>query len=56
MEVEGDWACSLTKLWRFNKQDSNAEARYNYRMSQRAPYCSVCSMLNQSDDVSIGLY
>ena len=47
------WAKSLSRMWRFNAFDFEAEKRYNLKMSQRKPFCAVCSVLNRRDDVSM---
>ena len=54
MRIDHTWAKSLTKLWRFNPYDFEAEKRYNVKLSQRQPYCAVCSVINQIPEVGMG--
>lgn len=54
LEVDGDWALSLTKLWQFNVNDFEAEKEFNTSASNVAPYCSVCAVLSRK--AKVGYY
>ncbi|XP_067928646.1 lysine-specific demethylase 4A-like isoform X2 [Watersipora subatra] len=49
IKINQPWAKSLNRLWKFNKIDFDAEKRYNYKMSRRAPFCAVCSVLSHEE-------
>lgn len=46
IRLDFPWAKPLSRLWKFNKWDFEAVKRYNLKMSQRKPFCAVCSILN----------